>query len=215
MEELDMPISGIKIPEMGINLTQAVSLSDALFTTTQQRLLALLFGQSHRSFFANELIRLTGSGSGAVQRELKRLTDSGLLISKRIGNQHHFQANQAAPIFQEVVAIVQKTFGVAEPIRKALMPYEEAIHCAFIFGSVAKRRDTAESDIDLFVVTDTLTSGDLINQLLQVEVQLVRTINTKIYSKAELTKALQEKNSFVTRVLEQPKIWVMGDESDL
>jgi predicted nucleotidyltransferase len=200
---------------MGINQIQHLSLSDALFTTTQQRLLALLFGQSHRSFFANELIRLTGSGSGAVQRELKRLADSGLVISKRIGNQHHFQANQAAPIFQELTAIVQKTFGVAEPIRKALMPYEQAIHCAFIFGSVAKRSDTAESDIDLFVVSDSLTSADLINQLLQAEVQLLRQINTTIYTKEDLAKGLREKNAFLARVLEQPKIWVIGNEPDL
>ncbi|MDA0892121.1 MAG: hypothetical protein O3C15_07350 [Proteobacteria bacterium] len=93
------------MPNMGINEAYQVSLSDALFTTTQQRVLALLFGQPDRSFFANEVIGLTGSGSGAVQRELKRLTDSGLVTSKRIGNQRHFQANRAAPIFSELSAI--------------------------------------------------------------------------------------------------------------
>jgi len=210
-----MPISGIKIPKMGTNETGQVSLSDALFTTTQQRVLALLFGQPDRSFFANEVIGLTGSGSGAVQRELKRLTDSGLVTSKRIGNQRHFQANPAAPIFNEVSAIVQKTFGVAEPIRKALMPYEQEIHCAFIFGSVSKHEDTAGSDIDLFVVSDSLTSADLINQLLDTEVQLFRKINTTIYSKKELAKAVEGKNAFVSRVREQPKLWLIGNESDL
>lgn len=210
-----MPISGINMPNMGINEAYQVSLSDALFTTTQQRVLALLGGQPHRSFFANEVIGLAGSGSVAVQRELKRLTDSGLVTSKRIGNQRHFQANRAAPIFSELSAIVQKTFGVAEPIRKALMPYEQAIHCAFIFGSVAKREDTADSDIDLFVVSDSLTSADLINQLLRTEVQLFRKINTTIYSKKELAKAVEGKNAFLSRVLEQPKLWLIGNESDL
>lgn len=200
---------------MGINRNHQTCLSDALFTTTQQRVLALLFGQPDRSFFANEVIGLTGSGSGAVQRELKRLTDSGLVTSKRIGNQRHFQANRAAPIFNELSAIVQKTFGVAEPIRKALMPYEQAIRCAFIFGSVAKRVDTAGSDIDLFVVSDSLTSADLINQLLGTEVQLFRKINTTIYSTKELAKGVREKNAFLSRVLEQPKLWVIGNESDL
>lgn len=200
---------------MGIIETPQVSLSDALFTTTQQRVLALLFGQPERSFFANELIGLTGSGSGAVQRELKRLTDSGLVTSKRIGNQRHFQANQASPIFDELFAIIQKTFGVAEPIRRALQSHEQAIHCAFIFGSVAKREDTAGSDIDLFVVSDSLTGADLVNQLLGTEVQLVRRVNTTIYSKEEFKKAVQEKKGFVSRVLEQPKVWVIGNESDL
>jgi predicted nucleotidyltransferase len=200
---------------MGTNELPQVSLSDALFTTTQQRVLSLLFGRPERSFFANEVIGLTGSGSGAVQRELKRLTDSGLVTSKRIGNQRHFQANRVSPIFEELSAIIQKTFGLAEPIRQALQPYEHAIHCAFIFGSVAKREDTAGSDIDLFVVSDSLTGADLVNQLLGTEVKLGRTINITIYSKAELGRAVRENNSFVSRVLAQPKVWVTGNESDL
>ena len=197
---------------MGMN---QIGLSDALFTTTQQRLLALLFGQPNRSFFGNELISMTGSGSGAVQRELKRLSDSGLVLSKKIGNQRHFQANPSAPIFNELLQIVQKTFGVAEPIRRALLPHEQAIHCAFIFGSVAKRADTTDSDIDLFVVTDSLTTADLINQLLPTEAYLGRKINTTIYSRKELAEALSGKKSFIVRVIEQPKIWLIGNESNL
>ena len=200
---------------MGTNEPPQASLSDALFTTTQQRVLSLLFGQPERSFFANEVIGLTGSGSGAVQRELKRLTDSGLVTSKRIGNQRHFQANRVSPIFEELSAIIQKTFGLAEPILQALQPYEHAIHCAFLFGSVAKRDDTAGSDIDLFMVSDSLTGADLVNQLLGTEVQLGRRINTTIYSREELETAVREKNSFVSRVLAQPKVWVTGNESDL
>jgi predicted nucleotidyltransferase len=210
-----MPILGIKIPKMGINEVPRVSLSEALFTTTQQRVLALLFGQPERSFFANEVIALTGSGSGAAQRELKRLTDSGLVTSTRVGNQRHFQANPDSPIFHELSAIVQKTFGLAEPLRTALIPLKEAIGCAFIFGSIAKREDTATSDIDLFVVSDTLTSADLIHQLLGVEAQLVRKINVTIYSRKDLAKGIRNKNAFLVRVLEQPKIWVIGHESDL
>lgn len=133
-----------------------------------------------------------------------------------IGNQRHFQANRAAPIFHELfLAIVQKTFGVAEPIRKALMPFVQEIRSTFIFGSIAKREDTAQSDIDLFVVSDSLTSADLIHQLLGVEAQLARKINATIYSTKELTKDAREKNAFLSRVLEQPKLWVIDNESDL
>ena len=64
-------------------------LADALFTTTQQRVLALLFGQPSRRFYTSELIELTGSGSGAVQRELERLASSGLVNATRIGRQKH------------------------------------------------------------------------------------------------------------------------------
>lgn len=52
-----------------------LSLVDALFSSTQQRVLGLLFGQPERSFFGAEVIGLLGMGSGGVQRELKKLAD--------------------------------------------------------------------------------------------------------------------------------------------
>ncbi len=216
-----IPNLGTKMPKMSTpgatvpRPRKPVGLGDALFTTTQQRLLALLFGQPQRAFFTNELIRLTGSGSGAVQRELAILSSCGLLSCRTLGSQKHYQANAESPIFHELVQIVQKTFGVAQPIRAALEPYEPHIKCAFIYGSVAKHTDTAASDLDLFVVSDKLTHPDLINALLPAEVQLVRGINTTIYSSAELKEKVGLKNAFLLRVLEQPKIWVIGNEQDL
>jgi hypothetical protein len=82
--------------------TGRTSLADALFTATQQRILGLLFGQPERSFYANELIALTGSGSGAVQRELARLAASGLVVARLIGRQKHYQANPDSPIFADL-----------------------------------------------------------------------------------------------------------------
>ncbi len=219
-----MPKLGFIMPNMGtvkpadnfeLPPVKATNLGDALFTGTQQRVLALLFGQPARSFFANELIALTGSGSGAVQRELKKLTESGLVNSTRLGNQRHFQANANAPIFEELKQIVQKTFGVAEPLKKALAIYEKEISCAFIFGSIAKRQDTASSDIDVLIVSNNLSHADLANQLLETEVKLGRRINTTIYSSSELQNRIETRNSFVTRILEQPKIWILGNESKL
>ena len=205
-----MPIMGINNSDLPSAERLDTGLGDALFTSTQQKLLALLFGQPERSFFANELIKLSASGSGAVQRELKRLTESGLVNSKRIGNQRHFQANSESPIFEELRQIVRKTFGLAEPIRHALISFGTSIEYAFLFGSVAKSTDSAASDIDLFIVSKTLTYPDLMTQLMEAEVQLGRTINTTIYTPHDLKRRIKEKNSFVARVLEQPKIWIIG-----
>ena len=94
--------------------------ADALFTTTQQRLLALLYGQPSRSFYASKLIALTGSGSGAVQRELKRLSGSGLVTVTRIGRQKHYQANPGCPVFAELRGLVVKTVAVNDQVRQAL-----------------------------------------------------------------------------------------------
>jgi predicted nucleotidyltransferase len=192
-----------------------ISLGNALFTSTQQRVLAWLFGQPDRSFFANELINLTAAGSGAVQRELKRLGDSGLVTVQRRGNQKHFQANPAAPIFAELCGIVQKTFGLASPLRQALEPLTDQIDAAFIYGSVAKQSDTASSDIDLLILSENLSYADVMSALATVESRLGRRINPTLYTKAEFNRRILEDNAFVTRVLAQQKIWLKGSEHDL
>jgi predicted nucleotidyltransferase len=191
------------------------SLADALFSTTQQRVLGLLFGQPERSFYATELIGLARAGSGAVQRELARLEQSGLVTVRRLGTQKHYQANPESPLFRELAGIARKTVGLAEPLREALAPFASRVSAAFVYGSVAKRRDTAASDIDLMVVSDGLTYAQLFEALEPLAARLGRTINPTVYSRRELARRRNEDNVFVTRVLAQPKIWIIGTEDDL
>jgi predicted nucleotidyltransferase len=93
--------------------------ADALFTKVQQRVLAVLFGNHERSFYANELIALACSGSGAVQRELAQLEAAELVTVRRVGNQKHYQANASAPIFEELRGLVLKTPGMVDLLRAA------------------------------------------------------------------------------------------------
>ena len=216
-----MPILGSNLPKMGISVgtkqrqSRGGSLADALFSTTQQRVLALLFGQPDRSFYATELITQTAAGSGAVQRELARLEQSGLVSVKRLGTQKHYQANPASPLYDELCAIVQKTVGLAEPLRAALAPVAERIHAAFVFGSIAKKQDTASSEIDLMVISDTLTYPELFGALEPLQQRLRRTVNPQVYTRADFGKKISEKNAFVMRLLEQPKVWIVGSEDEL
>lgn len=191
------------------------SLADALFSTVQQRVLALLFGQPHRSFYASELIQRIGSGSGAVQREIAKLARSGLVTQRRIGSQKHYQANPDSPLFEELCGIVRKTVGLAEPIRSALQPHKQHIQAAFIYGSVARQRDTAASDIDLMVLSEDLSYAELMGALDGPATLLGRPVNPTVYSAREWSKRLKDGNAFLMRVLEQPKLWVIGDESAL
>ena len=190
-------------------------LADALFTTTQQRVLGLIFGLPDRSFFANEIIGQTGSGSGAVQRELARLEACGLVTVRWIGNQKHYQANKDSPIFFGLWDIVQKTVGVAGPLHEALRPLASHIRAAFVFGSVAKKQDTSASDIDLMVVSDSLAYADLFTVLEPVHARLGRPVNPTVFSSQDVTKKRKDGNAFMKRVLEQPKIWLIGSENDL
>jgi predicted nucleotidyltransferase len=211
-----MPISGMIMPKLGmvlgVGMDKQTGLGDALFSTTQQRVLGYLFGQPERSYFANELIALTGGGSGAVQREIKRLESSGLVTTERRGNQKHYQANPASPIYQELCGIVQKTFGLAGPLREVLQAFAEGIQAAFIFGSVAKKNDSALSDIDLLVISETLSYAELYEKLASVESFLGRQINPTVYSQQQIQQRIADDNAFVTRVLAQPKIWLIGGE---
>jgi predicted nucleotidyltransferase len=158
-------------------MPHAVSLSNALFSKVQQRVLALIFSNPERSFYASEIMRNVRSGVGAVERELSKLEQSGLVSVERIGNQKHYRANQAAPIFEELRGLVEKTVGLAEPIKKSLEPYADAIKSAFVYGSVAKGADTAHSDIDLMVIGDDLNYSDLYTAAQNLESTLRRKIN--------------------------------------
>lgn len=226
-----MPNSGIKMPGMGNiaptlssrparrkaaagNTDAPTSLADALFTTTQQRVLGLLFGQPSRSFFASELIELTGSGSGAVQRELKRLTSSGLVTVKRIGKQKHYQANPDCPVFGELCALVRKTVAMVEPLREALAPLTGQMERALLYGSVVKGTDTGSSDIDLLVVADDLTLEALYAALAPIEASLDRKVSPTLYTRKEYDARLAAGNPFLTRVLAGEHLVLMGSDDD-
>ena len=210
---LYIPNLGSIMPEMGMAAMSGVA--DALFSAGQQRVLGLLYGQPERSFYANELIALAGGGSGAIQRELVRLERAGLVTTRRVGSQKHFQANAESLLFDELTAIVRKTFGLALPLREALAPLGKRISAAFVYGSVAKRSDTARSDIDLMVVSDKLTYASVYAVLESLHERLGRQVNPTVYSRKELARRLKSDNAFVKRVLDQPKIWIIGAESDL
>ena len=208
------------MPKMGISpsskaILPRTSLAAALFSGTQQRVLGLLFGQPDRTFYATELIALAGVGSGAVQRELARLAQSGLVTVKPVGNQKHYQANPASPVYHELCGVVRKTVGLAEPLRAALTQLSPQIKAAFVYGSIAKKEDTASSDIDVMLVSETLTFADVILALHAATEQLGREVNPNLYTPQDFAKRLREGGSFVSRVMEQPKIWLIGGPDDL
>ena len=216
-----IPYLGFIVPTMGISSSldhvpaEPVGLADALFGRIRQRVLGLLFGHPDRSYYANEIIAWVDAGSGGVQRELARLEAAGLVTVSRIGRQKHYKANEAAPIFPELRGIVLKTSGMRDVLRSALSPLEGDIRVAFVFGSMAKGVDTAESDVDMMVITDQLTYAELFSALETGSTQLARPVNPTIYTSDEFTRRIRERNPFLMKVMEQPKIWVIGGEYDL
>ena len=191
------------------------SISDALFTKSQQKVLGLLYAKPDKSFYTNEIMRWASMGRGTISRELDKLVASGLLTVTRTGNQNHYQADSTNPVYNELVSIVKKTFGFADEIREAMKPVYDQINWAFIYGSVAKGNETSSSDIDLLVTADSLAYTDLMTILTPIEQTLSRPINPSIYTNEQIKSKLKENNAFITRVMEQPKIWIKGNDNDI
>lgn len=188
-----------------------MSIATALFTDSQIRIFRWLFGQPSREFHLSELRRLSGLGSASLQRELKRLTDAGLVHSERVGNLRRFRANPQSPVFSELAGLTRKTLGAEPLLREALLPLVPALKTAWIFGSVARQSDTAQSDIDVMLVGEDLHLARVLELLLPVEGQLGRKINPTCYTPAEFERRRAEPDSFVNRVLAQPVLPLIGD----
>lgn len=210
-----IPNMGMIIPKMGTTIAATTNPADALFTPVQQRVLALLFGQPDRRYQSAEIIRLADSGTGAVHRQLRRLEEAGLVIVHRTGNQKHYQARHDTPIFDELHRLVVKTIGVVEPLREALAPLASEIAAAFVFGSITKRTDRAKSDLDLLVISDSLTYPDVYEALQSAEKVLARPVNPRVLTRAEWRAKRARRDSFAARIAAQPKLFVLGSEDAL
>ena len=161
------------------------------------------------------MIKLVGSGRGAVQRELKKLTAAGILNVSTSGARKVYQANSQSPIYDELSSLILKTVGLLEPLRKALKVFTPKIELAFVYGSIAKGKDTAKSDIDLMIIGDGIAYGEIYGALQKAEKTLLRPINPNLMSPAEWKVKSTNKNSFVVKIAQQPKLFVFGNEDEL
>jgi predicted nucleotidyltransferase len=193
-----------------MGISNISNLADALFPKVRQRLLAVLFGQPDRSFYANEVIALAQSGTGAVQRELADMAQVGLITVTKVGNQKHFQANTQSPVYTELRGLVLKTVGLADVLRSALAPLVNRIDTAFVYGSMANQQDTAQSDVDVMLISPNLSYADVFGALESASQQLKRNINPTLYTPDEFAQRLDQDQAFITRVMQQPKIWLIG-----
>lgn len=189
----------------------AISMGDALFTKTQQRVIGILFVNPERTFYLNEIVRMAGVGKGAVKRELDKLCAAGILVMSKQGNQNHYKAKADSPIFTELKSIAQKTFGIVDVIKNALSLFLPKIEMAFIYGSIAKGSDNAQSDIDIMIVSNELSYGEVLDALSDTEGQLGRVINPTMYSTEEFSQRVKGNQSFIKRVMEHPKLWIKGN----
>ena len=189
-------------------------LCSGLFGKTRQTVLALLYGRTDSSFYTKQILDAVKSGRGTVQRELKNLTDTGIITREVQGRQVYYRANDKCPIFNELKSIVRKTFGVADVIRQSLASVTDKIRVAFVFGSIASGNEDKASDIDVMVV-GAISFGDVVSLLSSAEEKLGREINAVVYPIAEFKQKVRDDHHFVKTVLDSEKIFLVGDEGEL
>ncbi len=190
-------------------------IASALFTPAQQKLLGLLFARTGEGFHLNEIMRLTGLGSASAQRELKRLHESGLILSERIGNVRQFRPNKNSLVYEELTSIVKKTFGLVSVLNSALAPMRKSLNVAFVYGKTAQEQEASSDAVELLLIGENTTYGELLSRLPVAERILRRKINPNLYSLPDFQRRLREKQGFILDVLDQRKIFVLGDDTDL
>jgi len=186
----------------------------ALFGKTRQALLSIFFLHPGQSYYFYEIIRIVGAGHGAVQRELKRLSEAGIIKSWRRGKLVFYQANPGCPIFAELKNLAVKTSGITEVIADSLISLKPGIQLAFIYGSYATGELRPESDIDLFVVGD-LDPVELHRVVSRAEKKIARAINYVFMSSREFRRKQKEKAGFVAQVLAGPKIDIIKSKDEI
>jgi uncharacterized protein len=186
----------------------------ALFGKTRREVLALLFSHADESFYLRQVVRHVQAGIGAVQRELKRLADVGIIVRLVRGRQVYYQANRQCPIFAELQGLLVKTAGVADLLRTALAGLADRIQVAFLYGSMVKGSARSGSDVDVLVVGE-VTFADLVSALGSAQERLSRDVNPSVYPPSEFCRKLAQHHHFLTSVLREPKVFLVGDEHEL
>jgi uncharacterized protein len=190
------------------------ALSHVLFGQTRRAILVLLYGHADQEFYLRDLVRKAGTSLGATQRELEQLTNAGIVNRIRRGRQVYYQANPRNPIFLELKSILTKTVGAHDVVKEALLPLADRVQLAIIYGSIARNEEKASSDVDLLVVGD-VGFNEVVSSLGEAEKRLSREINPTVYQVEEFRAKRKAKNHFLSAVLRQKKVFVMGDENEL
>jgi predicted nucleotidyltransferase len=171
-------------------------LGTTLFGKTRRAVLALLYGHPDESFYLRQIARVTGAGMGSLQRELKQLSEAGVIQRSEIGRQAFFKANSDCPVFLELKNLIIKTFGVADVLRAALSPLAETIQVAFVFGSMVSGEFKQSSDLDVMVIGK-IEFAEIVAALTPAQETLAREINPTVYPSGEFKSKLAEGHHFL------------------
>ena len=191
------------------------SLADTLFPKVRQRVLAVMFNTPERSFFMGEVIALAHSGTGAVQRELAGLAAAGILSVHKQGKQKHYQANSQTPIYEALCALVSKTMGVVNVLQDCLEPVVRQVSAAFVYDEAVTPSDSKPAAVTVVLFSAVDDASAIARAMQQAANTLARQVSFTVHTPETLASAAAQNSSFLNRLLQPPKTWLMGSEDQL
>ena len=195
-------------------INEAHNPAAALFGKTRRALLALLYSHPDEEFYLRQMARAVGTGHGATQREVRNLTEAGIIRRRVRGRQIYYQANPECPIFSELRSMIIKTAGIGDVLRTALAPLADRISIAFIYGSIARGKERRGSDVDVLIVGD-VTFAEVSTALMRAQEILKREVNPTVYPPAEFKSKLAANHHFLVSVMKDARIFLIGDKHEL
>jgi predicted nucleotidyltransferase len=208
-----VPKRGTIVPRMS-TILDTDNLSKTLFSKTRRAVLSLLYSHVDDTYYLRQIVRAAGVGLGTVQRELKQLSEAGIIRRIVRGHQVYYQANPQCPVFAELKNLVVKTVGVGAALQAALTPLGDRIDVAFIYGSIARSEEHRDSDVDVLVVGK-VTFAEIVSFLSEAQKTIGREINPTVYPPAEFRSKLAAGHHFLNSILRGPMFFLIGDKCEL
>ncbi len=189
------------------------SLAIQLLGASRAAILAVLLLRPEEAMHVRELARVTGISPGTLHRELRALTELGLLARREAGRQVFYSADRSCPVYEELASLLRKTAGLADELRAALAPLAGRIRLAFVYGSMAAGTAAAHSDVDVMVL-GSVSFAAVVKALHPTQQALRREVNPTVMSVAEFSRQRRARDGFAVSVAKAPKIWLIGDDDD-
>jgi predicted nucleotidyltransferase len=190
-----------------------MDISKIFKSRTRKELFRLYFTNPDQEYYLRELERILRTPVSMIRKELTRLEEDGLFLSRKRGNLTYYFLAPSYPLFDELKSIVFKTIGIQGSLRE-ILSRRRGVEAAFIYGSFAKHEETASSDIDLLIIGK-VDENRLLREINKLEKVLKREINYSIFQRDEFKHKAKERDPFVADLLKNPKIFLIGDENDL
>jgi predicted nucleotidyltransferase len=124
-------------------------------TAASLRILSTLAWDPDRLFHQREVAKEAGVSLGSANSLLTRLVEGGLVSYERRGSLHTYRYNLGSSVARQLKVLLN--VSDLEPLTNMLVPISGRV---ILYGSCAKGTDGADSDVDLFVLTENKTTAE-------------------------------------------------------